>query len=86
MYAGGQELIVEVTDDGVGIGSVQRRSGLDKLLPRCRAENLDGTLIVETPSSGWDPIAMEDSDVMVSQPIRCSSSMIMRSCAADSRN
>ena len=46
----------------------QRRSGLDNL--RRRAENLDGTLIVEHTEQRRDPIAMDDSDVMVSQPIR----------------
>jgi signal transduction histidine kinase len=50
VHAEGREIVVEVTDDGVGIGSTQRRSGLGNL--RRRAEDLDGTLIVETPSSG----------------------------------
>ncbi len=39
-------LALEITDDGVGIGDTQRRSGLANL--RLRAEQLGGTLVITT--------------------------------------
>ncbi len=45
-----QHLSVEVVDDGIGIGSVERRSGLDNL--RRRAEDLDGALVIDSPPTG----------------------------------
>ena len=47
-------LILEVIDDGNGMGNTDRRSGLDNL--RYRAENHGGTLVITPAAStqrGW---------------------------------
>ena len=46
----GRELIVEVVDDGVGMGESERRSGLANL--RKRAESRGGTFVVESANGG----------------------------------
>lgn len=47
-----REMLVQVSDDGVGLGPVGRRSGLANL--RKRAENRAGTFTVESPVAGSD--------------------------------
>jgi signal transduction histidine kinase len=46
-------LILEVIDDGDGIGTTDRRSGLDNL--RHRAENYGGTITISPAPSGHGP-------------------------------
>ncbi len=46
----GDAVVVDVIDDGVGIGSADRRSGLANL--RSRAEQLGGTFALTTPTGG----------------------------------
>jgi signal transduction histidine kinase len=46
----GDELVVEVADDGVGLGASSRRSGLDNL--RTRAESLGGTFTIAAAADG----------------------------------
>ncbi len=43
-------LVVRICDDGVGVGSGSRRSGLDNL--RVRAEHRGGSFVVSTPDAG----------------------------------
>jgi signal transduction histidine kinase len=50
LTAEGHRLTVEVLDDGVGPGATQRSSGLGNL--RRRAQDLDGTLTIESRPSG----------------------------------
>ena len=45
-----RQLVVEVVDDGVGLGPTPRRSGLANL--RKRAETRGGTFEAESPESG----------------------------------
>jgi signal transduction histidine kinase len=54
LTAGPASLILEVIDDGDGMGNTDRRSGLDNL--RHRAENHGGTLVITSAAStqrGW---------------------------------
>jgi signal transduction histidine kinase len=46
-------LTVDIRDDGIGLGSTDRRSGLDNL--RRRADRRDGTFTVEPrkPAGTW---------------------------------
>jgi signal transduction histidine kinase len=46
----GESVVVDVIDDGVGIGPGGRRSGLDNL--RTRAEQLGGSFTLTTPAGG----------------------------------
>jgi PAS domain S-box-containing protein len=50
LVVGGRTIALTVTDDGVGMGETQRRSGLANL--RERAESLGGSLEVTSPASG----------------------------------
>jgi signal transduction histidine kinase len=47
----GREVVLEVDDDGVGLGTPERQSGLANM--RRRAEGLGGTLTIDsTPGAG----------------------------------
>ena len=51
MHATTSRLTVTVSDDGVGVGDVGRRSGLDNM--RERAESRNGSMVVaEVPDLG----------------------------------
>ncbi|KAB8183925.1 GAF domain-containing protein [Nonomuraea phyllanthi] len=50
LEVGGAELVLEVTDDGVGLGETGRRSGLRNIEER--AARLGGTAQLETPEEG----------------------------------
>lgn len=53
--ATGDRLALEVVDNGVGIGTTTRRSGLANLAQR--AELYGGTMVLESPASERDPVA-----------------------------
>jgi signal transduction histidine kinase len=51
LAAAGEDVVLVVEDDGVGIGAPERRSGLVNM--RRRAEQLGGSLVIDTgPGAG----------------------------------
>ncbi|HEX7353959.1 MAG TPA: GAF domain-containing protein [Mycobacteriales bacterium] len=67
LTASGGELVIDVVDDGIGIGTTDRRSGLDNL--RARAEQRGGTLILEPADSGGRP-GREGTHLRWTTPLR----------------
>jgi signal transduction histidine kinase len=61
-------LTLDVIDDGLGIGSTGRRSGLDNL--RCRAEHHNGTLTISPATSELSPSAREGTHLRWTIPLQ----------------
>jgi signal transduction histidine kinase len=60
-------LVLEVVDNGVGLGDITRRSGLDNM--RVRAEQYGGTLEVGPAPAGTSPAEREGTHLRWTIPL-----------------